>query len=88
VKNFLLEPLKATANRRSIVNRLSDDIFRLYCMQLQTELSPTTTVLGGITGQEIVKLICRNDHPFHNFFFFNGLDPDNMGNTIGIFGTK
>jgi len=88
IKNSLLEPLRATANRRSVVNKLTDDIFRLYCLQLHTELSPTTTVLGGITGQEIVKLICRNDHPFHNLFLFNALEPDNMGNTIGCFGTK
>ena len=31
-------------------------------------------VLGGVIGQEIIKIASRNDKPFNNFFSYNAVD--------------
>jgi len=85
LNNQLLDPLKNRANRKSIVNRATDQFMTQFGRNLGTEISPVCAVLGGISAQEIVKIIFRNDVPFLNFFFFNGLDDDNSGNVECIF---
>ncbi len=38
------------------------------------DFSPVAAILGGMLGQELVKVISKKDEPIHNFFVFNGAD--------------
>jgi ubiquitin-like 1-activating enzyme E1 A len=46
--------------------------------QVGTALSPVAAVVGGMLGQEVVKLVSRKDKPIRNVFIF-----DAMGGTGG-----
>ena len=36
-------------------------------------LSEVSAVVGGVIGQEIIKIASRNDIPFNNFYSYNAL---------------
>jgi len=54
--------------------KTNDEFIRNFVNQIATEISPVCAVVGGVGAQEIIKLICHNDEPFNNFFFFNAID--------------
>jgi len=45
-----------------------------FVRNLEVSLAPVCAILGGVVAQEILKVICRNDQPFRNFMFYNGMD--------------
>jgi len=52
----------------------SNELVSTAIQSLNAELNPVCAVIGGIAGQEIVKVICKNDEPFNNFLFYNLLE--------------
>jgi len=60
-----------TANFRKLKN---SDVLNLFLGNIGTELSPVCAIVGGLTAQEIVRAICRNEEPLRNFFAYNALD--------------
>lgn len=47
------------------------------------ELSPLTSILGGVVGQEIIRSITVQDHPIRNVFLFNGFQCSGSIENIG-----
>jgi ubiquitin-like 1-activating enzyme E1 A len=37
------------------------------------DLSPVCAIVGGILGQQIIKVVTAKDEPFKNFFFYNAM---------------
>jgi len=55
-----------------------DKLVEIFVGNIGCELSPVCAVVGGVVAQEILKIICHNDKPFNNTFFFNGMDDSGM----------
>jgi len=51
-----------------------NDLLSSLIKSIGNEISPICAILGGIAGQEIIKIICKNDEPFNNFFFYNAME--------------
>jgi len=49
-----------------------------------SELSPVCAILGGILGQEVIKVLSGKEDPLSNFFFYNALAARNPGETARI----
>ncbi|ESO13134.1 hypothetical protein HELRODRAFT_184875 [Helobdella robusta] len=47
------------------------------------ELSATCAVVGGIVGQEVIKVVSKRDAPHNNFFFFDGVQGCGLVDKIG-----
>jgi len=71
MKNNILLENKASNRERT---RVPDKLANNFLQHLGTELSPVCAIVGGVVAQEILKVVCHNDKPFNNSFFFNGLD--------------
>jgi ubiquitin-like 1-activating enzyme E1 A len=63
--------------------KVTDTIVETFVNNIGTELSPVCAIVGGVVAQEILKIICHNDKPFNNSFFFDGLD--DSGQVAGLF---
>ena len=50
---------------------------------LFAELSPVAAIVGGVLGQEVIKVISNKDAPHNNFFLYNPLDSSGIVETIG-----
>merc|ERR1719211_508086 len=50
---------------------------------LFSELSPVAAIVGGVLGQEVIKVISNKDAPHNNFFLYNPLDTCGIVETIG-----
>jgi len=37
------------------------------------DLSPVCAIVGGILGQQIIKVLTAKDEPFQNFFIYDAL---------------
>eukprot|EP01132_Coremiostelium_polycephalum_P008510 gene8510-10462_t len=46
---------------------------RLLNKHLNHEMSPVCAIVGGIVGQEIIKIISKNNQVVNNFFFYDGI---------------
>eukprot|EP01133_Synstelium_polycarpum_P000154 gene154-181_t len=55
---------------------------RLMVRQLNNEIAPVCGIVGGIVGQEIIKIISRDTEPLNNFFFYDGLDGTGLVESI------
>jgi ubiquitin-like 1-activating enzyme E1 A len=75
MKNQFLKESQAKLREK---NKVTDNIVEAFVNNLGTELSPVCAIVGGVVAQEILKIICHNDRPFNNSFFFNGLDDSGM----------
>ena len=51
---------------------------------LFSELSPVAAIVGGVLGQEVIKVISNKDAPHNNFFLYNPLESCGVVETIGI----
>ena len=60
-------------------NKIPEDIIPM----LFSELSPVAAIVGGILGQEVIKVISNKDAPLNNFFLFNPLESAGVVETIG-----
>ena len=49
-----------------------------------SEIAPVCAVIGGILGQEVIKVISQTDEPINNVFCFNGLEGGGVVNSIKI----
>eukprot|EP01125_Pyxidicula_operculata_P016788 TRINITY_DN5811_c0_g1_i1.p1 TRINITY_DN5811_c0_g1~~TRINITY_DN5811_c0_g1_i1.p1 ORF type:complete len:252 (+),score=35.15 TRINITY_DN5811_c0_g1_i1:418-1173(+) len=85
LKNKEIQHLTNNAPRRSVVKKITDSFVNMLVQHCGSEISPVCAILGGIVGQEIVKVICQNDDPYVNFFFFNGIDSEESGIVSNIF---
>merc|ERR1712012_833949 len=50
---------------------------------LFSELSPVAAIIGGVLGQEVIKVISNKDSPHNNFFLYNPLESCGVVETIG-----
>jgi len=50
---------------------------------LFSELSPVAAIVGGVLGQEVIKVISNRDAPHNNFFLYNPLESCGVVETIG-----
>eukprot|EP01102_Stenamoeba_stenopodia_P010716 TRINITY_DN3259_c0_g1_i2.p1 TRINITY_DN3259_c0_g1~~TRINITY_DN3259_c0_g1_i2.p1 ORF type:complete len:129 (-),score=41.41 TRINITY_DN3259_c0_g1_i2:68-454(-) len=53
---------------------LDDNLLQQIASWDGAELSPVAAILGGLLGQEIIKVLGGKDEPLHNFFLYHGLD--------------
>merc|ERR1719461_26810 len=51
---------------------------------LFAELSPAAAIVGGVLGQEVIKVISNKDSPHNNFFLYNPLESCGVVETIGV----
>ena len=51
---------------------------------LFSELSPVAAIIGGVLGQEVIKVISNKDSPHNNFFLYNPLESCGVVETIGV----
>ncbi|XP_064484346.1 SUMO-activating enzyme subunit 1-like [Ornithodoros turicata] len=79
-RESLLEMRDEVANDLDVDKaRISDDLFD----NIFGELGATCAVLGGILGQEIIKVASCKDLPMKNFFLFNGEECCGLQETVG-----
>merc|ERR1712241_1020307 len=50
---------------------------------LFAELSPVAAIVGGVLGQEVIKVISNKDAPHNNFFLYNPLESSGIVEMIG-----
>ena len=55
---------------------------------LFSELSPVAAIIGGVLGQEVIKVISNKDSPHNNFFLYNPLESCGVVETIGVWNIK
>jgi ubiquitin-like 1-activating enzyme E1 A len=60
-------------------NKIPVDILPM----LFSELSPVAAIVGGVLGQEVIKVISNRDAPHNNFFLYNPLESAGVVETIG-----
>eukprot|EP00761_Pharyngomonas_kirbyi_P001504 gb/GECH01001508.1/.p1 GENE.gb/GECH01001508.1/~~gb/GECH01001508.1/.p1 ORF type:complete len:343 (+),score=89.38 gb/GECH01001508.1/:1-1029(+) len=53
---------------------ITNDYLSKIADMLDTELSPVSAVVGGLLGQEIIKVISRKGEPVNNYFIYDGLE--------------
>ena len=51
---------------------------------LFAELSPVAAIVGGVLGQEVIKVISNKDSPHNNFFLYNPLESCGVVECIGV----
>ena len=61
-------------------NKIPEDILPM----LFSELSPVAAIIGGVLGQEVIKVISNKDAPHNNFFLYNPLESCGVVETIGF----
>ncbi|EGG18898.1 sumo-activating enzyme subunit 1 [Cavenderia fasciculata] len=49
------------------------DFIKLMTRQINAEIAPVCAIVGGVLGQEIVKIISRDNDPFNNIFLYDSL---------------
>ena len=47
-------------------------IFRNIGKITKADVAPVCAIVGGIWGQEILKVISKKDEPICNYFFYEG----------------
>jgi len=65
--------------KNKLVNEDGDKLLEL----LFSELSPVAAIVGGVLGQEIIKVISNKDAPHNNFFLYNPMDSCGVVEKIG-----
>eukprot|EP01128_Nolandella_sp_AFSM9_P010263 TRINITY_DN7056_c0_g1_i1.p1 TRINITY_DN7056_c0_g1~~TRINITY_DN7056_c0_g1_i1.p1 ORF type:complete len:313 (+),score=73.16 TRINITY_DN7056_c0_g1_i1:30-968(+) len=64
---------KADLAEASKTRGFTDEFLTMVAQSWGTELAPVCAIVGGTGAQEILKVMCANDIPFSNFFFYDGL---------------
>uniref|UniRef100_A0A663FK53 THIF-type NAD/FAD binding fold domain-containing protein n=1 Tax=Aquila chrysaetos chrysaetos TaxID=223781 RepID=A0A663FK53_AQUCH len=59
---------------------LLPDEFVSYCF---SEMAPVCAVVGGVLGQEVVKVVAVGTPPHNNYFFFNGIKGNGIVECLG-----
>ncbi|KAJ3044023.1 hypothetical protein HDV00_003552 [Rhizophlyctis rosea] len=59
---------------------LPDNVVRTFAQTARAEISPVCAVLGGLLGQEILKVLAANGAPINNFFAYDAFEP--MGRIV------
>lgn len=75
-----------TSLRSSIISKYSlpeKKIPEEILPMLFSELSPVAAIVGGVLGQEVIKVISNKDSPHNNFFLYNPLESCGVVETIG-----
>merc|ERR1712241_314850 len=75
-----------TRLRESIISKYSlpeNKIPEEILPMLFSELSPVAAIVGGVLGQEVIKVISNKDAPHNNFFLYNPLESCGVVETIG-----
>jgi len=75
-----------TSLRESIISKYSlpeNKIPEEILPMLFSELSPVAAIVGGVLGQEVIKVISNRDAPHNNFFLYNPLESCGVVETIG-----
>ena len=75
-----------TSLRESIISKYSlpeKKIPEAVLPMLFSELSPVAAIIGGVLGQEVIKVISNKDAPHNNFFLYNPLESCGVVETIG-----
>lgn len=67
--------------RTKIFRKLNED----WMQQLSGSWSPVCAVLGGVAGQDMIRVLSERDVPLYNTFTFDGL---NMIGTVNLFPPK
>jgi len=76
-----------TSLRESIISKYSlpeNKIPEEILPMLFSELSPVAAIVGGVLGQEVIKVISNRDAPHNNFFLYNPLESCGVVETIGL----
>jgi ubiquitin-like 1-activating enzyme E1 A len=47
------------------------------------ELSPVTSIVGGVVGQDVIRAVTGKDSPIKNCFLFNGIQSKGFIETVG-----
>eukprot|EP01117_Protostelium_nocturnum_P012351 TRINITY_DN4552_c0_g1_i1.p1 TRINITY_DN4552_c0_g1~~TRINITY_DN4552_c0_g1_i1.p1 ORF type:complete len:323 (+),score=107.95 TRINITY_DN4552_c0_g1_i1:68-1036(+) len=66
------------------VDFVSQEFLQSFANNVSAEISPVCAVIGGILGQEIIKVISGKDEALNNFFFYNPIFSRNSGETAKI----
>ncbi|PRP80425.1 SUMO-activating enzyme subunit 1-like [Planoprotostelium fungivorum] len=66
------------------VDVLPQDFISQLVANASSEISPVSAIIGGILGQEIIKVLSGKEEPLSNFFFYNALSLRNPGETARI----
>jgi ubiquitin-activating enzyme E1 len=61
-------------NEKSLKAELKEDVIRQLAYGARGDISPMAAVLGGITGQEILKAASGKFHPIYQWFYFDALE--------------
>lgn len=75
-----------TSLRSSIISKYSLPESKIpadILPMLFSELSPVAAIVGGVLGQEVIKVISNKDAPHNNFFLYNPLESCGVVETIG-----
>ncbi len=63
---------------------MQDSFFEEVLSSVSCEIMPVCAILGGILTQEIMKAIFETDEPVRNFFFYDGKNLRQPGNTARL----
>jgi len=61
-------------NDKTVKATLNDDLIRQVAYGARGDLSPMAAVLGGITGQEVLKAASGKFHPIFQWFYFDAIE--------------
>ena len=50
--------------------KIVEDMDRMFGL----EFNPSSSVVGAVMSQEIIKLITKKDHPNHGFFIYDSIN--------------
>jgi ubiquitin-like 1-activating enzyme E1 A len=79
LNNFLQISKELFIEQQLDVNFLNETFLKNICQNASCEISPVCSIIGGILGQEIIKIISANDEPINQFFFYNSIDSKQLG---------
>jgi amyloid beta precursor protein binding protein 1 len=57
----------------AITATISDDCVHEMCRYAGAELHSMASLLGGMVGHEVIKLVTHQYVPFNNTFIYNGI---------------
>ena len=94
IQHYLTQFLNGFQDDMKLLTSLRDSIISKYSLpekkipeeilpMLFSELSPVAAIIGGVLGQEVIKVISNKDAPHNNFFLYNPLESCGVVEAIG-----
>lgn len=74
--------IKEMVPQEKLRNKIFKRIDASWYEQLRGSWSPVCAVLGGVAGQDIIRVLSYRDFPLHNVFVFDGINI--LGNTAFV----